>query len=172
MPFAWAAVAAGVVAATAGSSPADGKPVAATAASQHVSVRGSLSEVDVSPGSKISIVFDVTPKARMHVYAPGGKYEPVTVQIEPHELLKAGDVNYPAAQTYFFAPLNEHALVYSEPFQLAVDVKVGDTADQLAKVRARSTLTMEGALQYQACDDRTCYVPASLRLVWKLKIRR
>ena len=147
------------------------KGSAVTASTPHLSVQATLSNAETAPGSKISITFDVTPKARMHVYAPGGQYRVVTVKLDPQPLLKVHELVYPKAQTYFFEPLNERALVYSEPFQLVQDLTVGETAEQQAKLRG-SRLKLKGVLDYQACDDKFCYLPTTVPFEWSLKITR
>lgn len=37
----------------------------------HLTVNTSISSPTVTPGGKVSVTFDVTPKRGMHVYAPG-----------------------------------------------------------------------------------------------------
>ena len=43
----------------------------------------------------------------MHVYAPGGRYTPITLRIQPQPFVTVQDVMYPPPQTYLFEPLNE-----------------------------------------------------------------
>jgi len=143
-----------------------------TASTPHLSVRATVSDIDVSPGKTISIAIQVMPKPRMHVYAPGGKYRAIALRLDPQPLVKVHDALYPKAEPYFFRALKEEVLVYSEPFQLSVDVTVGETTEQQAQLRNRSRLTLKGALEYQACDDRICYLPTSIPLTWTLKIKR
>jgi hypothetical protein len=76
-----------------------------------VEERATLSDTEVTPGARISVAVDITPKARMHVYAPGAKYIAVTLRIQPQPFVKAHEVVYPPAKDYFFEPLNEHAQV-------------------------------------------------------------
>ncbi len=123
-------------------------------------------------GTRISIAVDITPKPGMHVYAPGGKYRAVAVRLQPDPFIRIHDLVYPEAQTYFFEPLKEYALVYSGPFRLALDITVGDAAGQKTQARAPSRLTLEGTLEYQACDHEYCYLPASAPLQWTVKIKR
>jgi hypothetical protein len=137
-----------------------------------VEVRATLSNTEVTPGTRISVAVDITPNARMHVYAPGAKYTPVTLQIQPQAFVKVHDVVYPPAEDYFFEPLNEHAQVYSKPFRLVLDVIVGEVSDQKMSAHMPSRLTLKGTLDYQACDDRFCYLPTSVPLKWTVKIKR
>jgi hypothetical protein len=134
-----------------------------------VEVRATLSDTEVTPGARISVAVDITPRARMHVYAPGGKYTPVTIRIQPHPLVKAHEVVYPAAKDYFFEPLREHAQVYSEPFRLVLDLTIGNR-NRSAPMPSR--LTLKATLDYQACDDKFCYLATSVPLQWTVKIKR
>ena len=163
------AITAGHPSPTSGQSP---RGAVVTASTPHVSVLATLSPIEVSPGSKISLAFEVTPKAHMHVYAPGGPYRVVTVRLDPQPLFKAHELVYPKAQTYFFEPLNERALVYSDPFRLVLDVTLGETPEQQAQLRSRSRLKLKGVVDYQACDDKFCYLPTTIPFEWTLKIAR
>ena len=76
---------------------------------------------------------------------------------------------YPPAKDYFFEPLREHAQVYSEPFRLVLDVTIGNR-NMSAPMPSR--LTLKATLDYQACDDRICYLATSVPLQWTVKITR
>jgi DsbC/DsbD-like thiol-disulfide interchange protein len=122
----------------------------------HLSVATSASRL---PGDRVSLVVEVTPKRRMHVYAPDKSqtYIPVALSLDPREGLTAQPPKFPAAEKYFFEPLKETQLVYSRPFRIVLDVT-------LAPGKAPVTLT--GTLRYQACDDKVCYMPQTVRLTW------
>jgi hypothetical protein len=137
-----------------------------------VEVRATLSETEVMPGARIVVAVDITPKARMHVYAPGAKYTPVTLHIQPQPYVKAHDVVYPPAEDFFFEPLNEHTQVYSKPFRLVLDVAIGEVSNQKTSMPMPSRLTLKGTLDYQACDDTFCYLATSVPLQWTVKIKR
>ncbi|MEN3339101.1 MAG: hypothetical protein V7647_2777 [Acidobacteriota bacterium] len=145
--------------------------VVASAETKHLTVRATLSENEAAPGARISVTLDIRPKPGMHMYAPGGKYAPLTLQIPSQPFVTVHDAVYPPAEDYFFAPLNEHAQVYSEPFRLVRDVTIGDGSDRSTPTPMPSRLTVKGTLQYQACDDRFCYLRTSVPLQWTLKIK-
>jgi len=147
------------------------KAAVVLASTRHLSVRATLSDTEVTPGARISLVVEITPNAGMHVYAPGGTYRPVAVRLQPQPFVRAHDVVYPKPEDYFYEPLNEHAMVYSEPFRLLQDLTVGETVDPKAPFRA-SRVTLTGVLEYQACDDKFCYLPTSVPLQWTVKIKR
>lgn len=126
----------------------------------------------VEPGGRISVVVDVVPAKGMHVYAPGGQYRAITIAIAPHPLLRVHDVVYPKPTLFRFTPLNEDVLVYDAPFRLTVDVTVGGASDQRARAGAVSRLPIKGRLEYQACDETVCYLPASVPLEWTVDVKR
>jgi len=143
------------------------------ASTAHLSFEATAFPLEVSPGNTISIAIHVTPKPRMHVYAPGSsKYRAIAVRVDPNAPVKVREIAYPKPESYLFEALNEEVLVYSEPFQLGVDVTIGDTPKRQAQLRRRSAFTLKGTLEYQACDDRICYLPTAVPIEWPLKIKR
>ena len=143
-----------------------------SADTKHLAVRATLSDTEVTPGATISLAIDITPKPGMHVYAPGAKYTPVTLQIQPQPFVTAGEAVYPPAEDYFFAPLNEHAQVYSQPFRLVRDITIGEVSQPKKPASLPSRITLKGTLDYQACDDKFCYLRTSVPLQWTVRIKR
>ena len=130
-----------------------------------------LSHAVVEAGRRISVAVDVVPGKGMHVYAPGGQYRAVTIAFAPHPLLRVHDVVYPKATLFQFTPLNEDVLVYDAPFRLTVDITVGGTGDRRSRLGAGSRLPLKGRLEYQACDERVCYFPASVPFEWTVDVK-
>jgi len=140
---------------------------AATRETKHLKLTVSVAPRVVSEGDRMTLSVDVVPKARMHVYAPGSKYKPIKITIEPQPALTIGETAYPRAESYYFKPLNETQSVYQAPFRLQVAMMVGEIESSGGKA---STITVTGALDYQACDDRVCYLPESIPLRWTMKV--
>lgn len=132
----------------------------------HLSFIASMSPDTVKPGGRLSLVVNVVPKRRMHVYAPGTKYRAVAVTLRKHPSLKTSRLSYPKPSMYIFKPLKEQVLVYSSPFKLTMDIGVGTVPPKAAP------LTITGTLTYQACDDRVCYLPESIPLEWTIPVKR
>jgi hypothetical protein len=80
-------------------------------------------------------------------------------------------MKYPASQIYFFKPLNERVPVYQKPFTLVQEVILEGTAQAQAAFRGKDSMTLNGTLEYQACDDKICFNPASVPLSWTLTLR-
>ena len=137
----------------------------------HVSVAARLSEAVASPGQRLSIVVDVTPSRGMHVYAPGKHdYQVVRLVLDPQPWLRTHELSYPAPEIYHFTPLDERVEVYSRPFRLRRDVTLVATPDAQKQLAAAGTVTITGALEYQACDDKVCYNPSRVPVSFEVKV--
>jgi DsbC/DsbD-like thiol-disulfide interchange protein len=161
-------IASAAVALMLGASASLAAQAAATRETKHLKFTVSAAPRVVSVGDRMTLSVDVVPKARIHVYAPGSKYRPIKITIEPQPALTIGETAYPRAETYYFKPLNETQPVYQAPFRLQVAMTVGEIEPSSAGTA--STITVTGALDYQACDDRVCYLPESIPLRWTMKV--
>ena len=150
-----------------------GTPVQATQAStMHLDLKTYPSDATVALGTRFSIAADIAPKHGMHVYAPGASnYRVVTLNLVPQPHVRMTAARYPAAETYFFKPLNERVQVYQKPFTLLVDVVAEATAEGRKALAGTSELVITGTLEYQACDDRICYNPQSIPVTWKVGLQ-
>jgi hypothetical protein len=103
----------------------------------------------------------------MRVYAPGNSgYAPVTLTIDTATGLTSGATKYPKADEYVFVPLNERVKVYSAPFRLMREVTLATKPGAAPASGAVPGLVITGRLDYQACDDKVCYLPQTLPLTW------
>jgi hypothetical protein len=142
------------------------------ASTDHLDLKTYPSDAAVALGNRFSLVVDITPHKGMHVYAPGATgYRVIALKIAPQSFVRVLPAQYPASEIYVFKPLNERVPVYQKPFTLLQEVVPEVTAEAEAAFRGKDTLTLTGTLEYQACDDKVCYNPASLPLSWKLAIR-
>jgi len=144
----------------------------AKASTAHLEVTTYPSDSTIAPGNRISLVLDVKPRSRMHIYAPGASsYRVVALKLEPQPFVRSLPMKYPASEIYNFKPLNERVPVYQKPFTLVQEVTVEGTPQAQAAFRGKDSLVLTGTLEYQACDDSTCYTPMSIPLSWTLKFR-
>jgi hypothetical protein len=119
-----------------------------------------------------SIVFDISPRERMHVYAPGAKdYRVISVILEPNPLLVTRPMQYPSSEIYFFEPLNERVPVFQKPFRLTQSMAVSTSPELRSTLATVDSVTIKGTLDYQACDDRICFTPRSIPVSYTVKLR-
>lgn len=143
-----------------------------SAETKHLSVSAAVSDDAVAPGERVSLVFDVSPRPGMHVYAPGGhSYQVVRVTIEPQAWLRVHEVQYPRSEIYHFKPLDERVEVYQRPFRLVQELTVLATPEAQKWLAAQQAVTLTGRLEYQACDDKVCYTPQVIPVSWTLAVK-
>lgn len=136
------------------------KPKVTEVGTDHIKIRYEK-EVATKPGGLVSFVVEIEPRAGMHVYAPGAAdYQIVTLTLDEHLRVRPRPLKYPASEIYDFRPLNEKIPVYQKPFTLALDAVVGKDLDPIG---------VTGRLDYQACDDKVCFAPASVALSWTVR---
>ncbi len=138
----------------------------------HLEIKTYPSDASVALGNRFALVLEVTPHPRMHVYAPGATgYRVIGLAVAPQPFVRVLPTRYPASEIYFFKPLNERVPVYQKPFTLIQEVVPEATEEAQAAFRGKDTLALTGTLEYQACDDKLCFNPASVPLSWQLTLR-
>jgi DsbC/DsbD-like thiol-disulfide interchange protein len=139
----------------------------------HVDVTSYATDQVAAPGTHFSLVLDVTPGPRVHVYAPGASgYKPVGITIQPQPGIVVKTTQFPKAEDYFFKPLNEHVPVYQHPFRIVQDVMLDPSKGASIALKDVTTVTISGTFDYQACDDKVCFVPQSVPLSWIIGVRK
>ena len=101
----------------------------------------------------------------MHVYSPDQTdYIPIELKVEAAPSFRPQPIRYPAAEPFFFAPLNETQRVYSKPFRIEQPIIVARDAP--------ASLVVKGTIRYQACDDAICYLPQTIAVTWKVAVKK
>ena len=151
---------------------APAKRAAETRETKHLSVSLSASAAHAAPGARVSLRLDVTPKPKMHVYAPGQPdYVTVSLKIDADPSFTAGAPQFPPAEKFLFEPLNEQQLVYAKPFRITTDVTLASTPALRENAAAPgAAVTVKGTFRYQACDDHVCYLPTNVPVEWTITL--
>jgi hypothetical protein len=144
---------------------------------RHLTLAISVTDATAAPGERLAVIADIRPKRGMHVYAPGKHtYQVVKLVLDPQPWLKIHPAAYPAAEIYHFKPLDERVEVFARPFVLRRDVTLLATPEAQKLLGAVTSVSITGAIEYQACDDKTCFnperVPVSLVVAVKPLDRR
>lgn len=141
-------------------------------ATEHLEITTYPSDAAVAPGNRFSVALDITPRRGMHVYAPGAAgYRVIATTIAPQPFVRPLPLAYPASEIYHFRPLNERVPVYQKPFTLVQEIILEGDPKAQAAMRGQETLTINGTLEYQACDDKLCFNPVSVPLSWTVSLR-
>ena len=145
---------------------------AITVSAPHLRITTFATDQVVAPGTHFSLVLDITPATRIHVYAPGATgYRPIALTLAPDPRLVLRSTRYPPSSDYFFKPLNEHVAVFDRRFRLVQDVMIDASRDAEAAITNGADMTLTGTLDYQACDDKVCFAPQSIPLSWTVRLR-
>ena len=107
------------------------------------------------------------------MYAPGvSEYRPIALSIQPQPGVVVREAQYPSAEDYYFKPLNEHVRVFQRPFRIVQDLMIDASAQGQAALKNTTTITIDGQLSYQACDENLCFTPQLVPLTWTFTLRR
>lgn len=116
---------------------------------------------------RATVAVRVTPKTKMHVYAPDVQgYVPFTLAVQAAPGLTMGKVTYPPSETYVFPPTGESSRAYMRPFVVTQVLTISGEARQ--KLAAGGRIDGAVTVRYQACDDRVCYRPTSGTLAFEI----
>jgi DsbC/DsbD-like thiol-disulfide interchange protein len=133
---------------------------------QHVTVVATTSAPDLPADGQVTLVVDVTPKPGIHVYAAGSsEVAPVTIVMTPLAGVRFGRAKYPTPAPAPALTASDPAPAYYAPFRIEQPMSMVKGA------RLGKTVTVSGALNYQACDAKTCYPATSLPITWTLDVR-
>jgi peroxiredoxin Q/BCP len=139
----------------------------------HLDITTYLSDEVVAPGSLFSVVFDVTPHAGIHVYAPGAEnYSVIDFRPDANPILTNRPLQYPDSEIYHFVPLDERVPVFQKPFRLVQHMALSTSSEARAALKGVETLTITGTLEYQACDDKLCFAPRSIPVSYDVRLRQ
>jgi hypothetical protein len=132
-----------------------------------------LASKPASPGDRVTLVADIVPGPKMHVYAPEQSgYIPVALKLAASTDFAGQPAKFPPATSFYYEPLKETVKVYDKPFRIQQDVTIARTPDVLKRAQSGEPLTISGTVSYQACDDAVCYRPDSVPVTWTIKLAR
>ena len=124
----------------------------------------------VTVGQRVALTLDIELKPGMHVYAPGVEsYIPIDWTMKESEAATVHDASFPKSQMLNLPAINETVPVFTGSFRLTRDITVGPADKVKPLLDGSGRFTLEGALRYQACDDRVCYIPQNLPVKWTLQ---
>lgn len=135
----------------------------------HLDADLSATDAEVAPGHRFSLVLDVTPHRRIHIYAPPEtKYRTIQLRLERRPELIVHAPRFPPGEEYEFKPLKERVTVYQRRVRIVQDVTLAVTPESRARASAGELLTINGTLAYQACDDKICFAPTEAPVTWQV----
>jgi Disulphide bond corrector protein DsbC len=149
-----------------------GQEVTETVEAPHLHLALEQSDRTGVPGTRVTLAAEVRLPADVHVYAPGAQgYKPIELVIDAMPEMDLKPVVYPQSKTMFLPVINERVPVFEGNFRISQDVKVNSGMDFAGSLgKDGKILTIAGKLEYQACDQRKCYMPTSVPVKWQLQV--
>jgi hypothetical protein len=149
-----------------------GEEVTATVEAPHLQVNVEQSDRVATPGNVVTLTAEVHLPPDVHVYAPGSKgYKIVKLSVEALPDFELRQASYPKARILYLPAIKERVPVFENTFRIRQELKINSTAEFSGALGADGKkVAVKGALEYQACDSTTCFLPASAPLEWHLEI--
>ena len=123
------------------------------------------------PDLRFTLLADFVLPPKMHVYTPEVKgYIPIQFKIEDSPNYTAKPPDYPKGELLLLPAINEIVPVYQDKFRISQDVVLAASSVLQPILDGDKTLKIRGALTYQACDDKICYLPETIPMEWTLKM--
>jgi hypothetical protein len=133
---------------------------------QHATVATTSSSTSAAPGSTVTLYADVTPNPSIHIYAEGAKdFTPVSVVLTPNAAVSAGKAKYPKPDAASAPGATDAVPAYKQPFRIAVPLTINSSS------KPGDVLSVAGAVNYQACDDRLCYPVTAAPVTWTIAVK-
>lgn len=149
-----------------------GQEVTSTVDEPHLQLAVEQSDRTAVPGGRITLTAEVRLPPDVHVYAPGTKdYRPINLVIDPMPGMQLKAAVYPRSKTLFLPAIKERVPVFEGTFRISQDLQVATAADFSNSLGTDGkTVTVTGKLEYQACDSKICFLPASVPVQWQLQV--
>jgi hypothetical protein len=149
-----------------------GEEVVETLQAPHLEVGVEQSDRTAVPGGLITLITEVRLPRNTHVYAPETKgYKPIQLIIDAAPNLEIRPAIYPHSKVLFMPAINEWVPVFEGTFRIRQDIKVSSAAEFSNSLGTTGkTLPIHGTLHYQACDEKTCFLPTTVPVEWQLNV--
>jgi peroxiredoxin len=149
-----------------------GEEVTETVEAPHLQLSMGQSDRVAVPGNLVMLTAEVRLPPDVHVYAPGTKgYKTVELVIDPLPDFEMRQASYPSAKILYLPAINERVPVFEGAFRIRQELKVNSMAEFSGSLGADGKkVTVKGTLEYQACDSKICFLPASVPVEWQFQI--
>jgi hypothetical protein len=124
------------------------------------------------PGNLVTLTAQVHLPPDVHVYAPGTEgYKTIKLAVDPLPDFELRRVSYPQAKILYLPAIKERVPVFEGDFRIRQEIKVNSMAEFSGTLGTEGkNVTIQGKLEYQACDSKICFLPTSVPVEWQLNI--
>jgi len=138
----------------------------------HLSLAVEQSDRTGFPGGRITLTAEVQLPPDVHVYSPGVQgYKSIALVMDPTPGMEFTPVKYPREKVLYLPAIKERVPVFEGTFRITQELKVSSAAEFSNSLGTDGkTFTINGKLDYQACDKKICYLPTSVPIYWQLQV--
>ncbi len=149
-----------------------GEEVSDAVEAPHLQLHVGQSDRTAVPGNLVTLTAEVQLPPDVHVYAPGTKgYKAIKLTIDPQSDFALKQASYPTAKILYLPAIKEKVPVFEGTFKIRQELKANSATDFSGALGADGKqVTVKGTLEYQACDSKICFLPASVPVEWHLQI--
>lgn len=135
---------------------------------EHLTLTSYVSDEKVYAGNRVSLILEIELPLKMHLYAPGVKgYKPAGFQLDARPNVRFLDTSFPKPAIMNLPVIKERVPVYSGKLRVTRDVIFG--IDE--SMKKESSIELTGTFEYQACDDKICYLETKIPLNFSLVLQ-
>lgn len=149
-----------------------GEEVTGTVETPHLQLRLEQSDHSAVPGNLVTLTAEIHLPPDVHVYAPGTEgYKTIELAIDPLPDFEVRRAEYPSAKILYLPAIRERVPVFENTFRIRQELKVNSMMDFSGALPAEGKeVSVKGKLEYQACDSKICFLPASVPVEWQLHL--
>jgi peroxiredoxin len=149
-----------------------GEEVTANVEAPHLQLTVGQSDRASVPGNLITLTADVRLPPDVHVYAPGTQgYKPIKLVVDPLPDFDFRPASYPRSKILYLPAIKERVPVFEGTFRVRQELKLNSMAEFSNSLGTDGkTVAIKGHLEYQACDSKICFLPASVPIEWQLQV--
>ncbi|MDP9146023.1 MAG: peroxiredoxin family protein [Acidobacteriota bacterium] len=149
-----------------------GQEVTDTVNAPHLQLALQQSDRTGVPGTRITVAAEMKLPADVHVYAPGAQgYKPVKLIIDEIPEMEFKPAVYPQSKTLYLPAIKESVPVFEGTFRISQDLKINSGSGFAGSLGKDGTVvTVNGKIEYQACDKTICFPPTSVPVKWQVQV--
>jgi peroxiredoxin len=149
-----------------------GEEVTATVEAPHLQLTVGQSDRSGAPGNLVTLTADVRLPPDVHVYAPGTQgYKPIKLVMDPLPEFEFRAASYPRSKILYLPAIKESVPVFEGTFRIRQELKVNSMADFSNSLGTDGKMVaIKAHLEYQACDSKICFLPATVPVEWQLQV--
>jgi len=149
-----------------------GEEVTKSVEAPHIQLTVGQSDRVGVPGNLVTLTAEVRLPPDVHVYAPGTEgYKPIKLVMDTIPDFEFKPAAYPRPEVLYLPAVKERVPVFAGTFRIRQELKVNATSDFSSSIGPDGKLVaIKGKLEYQACDSKICFLPATVPVEWQLQV--